>query len=95
MTRCITLASILAFAACTHRPPPPPDPVRAAPAPLVAPAVEQTSITPTRTESAITTSPKPVPTIAPEPECRPTRAGTCWGQPKFPRVTKSSPGAKP
>ena len=119
MSRCITLASILTFAACTRSPSAPSEPAWAAPAktapsPTVAPvAAEPAPIAPMHTEHETIAQPAPAPvaatptpavTATPTPEveaipvdaaCRMTRAGTCWGQPKKQRVTRTAPGVKP
>ena len=77
-------------------PPAPVTEVGAAPAsppalkPETKPAVSATPAP----KPALTAKPKLDPTVV-DAECRMTRAGTCWGQPKQPRVVKTAPGAKP
>ncbi len=84
MSRCITLASILTFAACTHSPPPPSEHDWAAPPPKPQPptAVSEppaVAAQPASNEPATSDASAPTqPAILVEHPCRTTRSGTCW-----------------
>lgn len=68
-----------------------PAPEMAAPAAPVTPAAHEVA----EPEAAAHEADAPVTPAALEPACRVTRAGTCWGQPAKPRITRRAPGAKP
>ena len=96
MSKCITLASILTFTACTHRPPAPAPSAPASPPPRT--AAERVPVPVVAPASTPVAAPVAAPIRPPVPAaCRVTRAGTCWGEAPRPRVTKAAPaeGAQP